>query len=545
MNRLKRRLWIPVLAIGVAASSVWVHGQMADTRPVASLLPSGALLYVEAKDFHRLLTEWNGSEEKKKWLASRNFQELSLSRLIQRLAQAGGEFQAAGDIRIGMNFADQMAGTRSGFAFYNFSDVSFVYLTQMPQTGIENTELWRNRAGYESREAAGVPFYVKADAKSGRKVAFAAYKGWLVLATDEERMAQTLVLLAGGKAPALAGEEWFTAAIRQRSEAGDLRLVYDMPALLRTPQYRTYWLHRNATELKPFASGVADLFEREDGFQEERALLRQSQTPVTPTTGLLNEVTGYAPQGGGSLLRAWKNPEADQIAGAVEQVVLGEKPGRHGNAFDPAPGVTVEGGVVGSEGDLEIRIDEPPFQRPSQQPITPLLKALVTMQPTALAHVQMTAVLRDQVFVMPQSAVVLLCQKPDRAALDQALAQVSNTLQAGSLDPLSVSVTGKIVTLSRVSLTQGEPSVNVDSSVTYLAVYDHQAEWPRYKRLFSVLDQTSQTTQPGLSASTPAFFSSNVASLGDSLGRLQRASIVSSDTGSTVGETIHYKMAKP
>ena len=545
MRTYLRRSFMGLLAIGVVASTVWVRAQVSDGRPVASLLPPGALLYLEAKDFHRLLTEWNGSGEKKRWLGSKNFQQLSISRLIQRLAQANGEFETAAGLPIGMTFTDQMAGTRSGFAFYNFGDVAFVYLTQMPQTSVESSDLWRKRAGYQSRDSGGVPFYVKADAKSGRKVAFAAYKGWFVVATDEGRMAQTLVLLAGGKGPALSNEQWFATAAAQRKDAGDLRLIYDMPALLQSPQYRTYWLHRNGSELKPFVSGIADLFEREDGFIEERVMVRKTEAAVTQPAVSLAEVAGYSPASASSLLRAWESPEAAQIGTVVQQVVLGEATNASPGTYEPAPNVTPEAGAVGSESDLEIRIDELPFRRPSQQTITPLVNALVAMQPLAMAHVQVTTVLSDQVFVMPQSAVVLLCQKPDRTALDQSLAQVSNGLQTGSLDPLTISVQGRVVTLSRVPLTRADPGIRLDSGATYLALYDHRSEWPRYKKLFGVLDQSVGATQPGFSPNTPAFFSGNLESLGDSLSRLQRASVVSSDTATTIRETVRYQLSRP
>ena len=43
---------------------------------MSSMLPAGALLYLEAKDFGALLADWNGLAEKRDWLASANDEAL-------------------------------------------------------------------------------------------------------------------------------------------------------------------------------------------------------------------------------------------------------------------------------------------------------------------------------------------------------------------------------------------------------------------------------------------------------------------------------------
>ena len=51
--------------------------------------PSGALLYLQAKDFASLLADWNDSREQQLWLKSANYEVFSRSRLFLRLK--GGE----------------------------------------------------------------------------------------------------------------------------------------------------------------------------------------------------------------------------------------------------------------------------------------------------------------------------------------------------------------------------------------------------------------------------------------------------------------------
>ncbi len=536
------RIAAVVSGLLLAGASLWLGAQFNDARTPATLLPAGALLYLEAKDFHRTLSEWNGSTEKKSWLGSKNFQQLSVSRLIERLSQAQGEVESVAGIPVNMSFTDQIAGVRSGFAFYNFSKLTFVYLTEMGLTQLEQSALWRSRRSFQSREVAGIPFYLKSDAAANRTVAFASYKGWFVVATDGERMAQTLILLSGGKAPAIAGEPWFTEAVKERPEQGDLRLVYNMTAVVATPQFRTYWLHRNASELKEFSSGISDLFEQPDSFEEQRALLRrgEGQTATTLDSSLADALS-YAPSDS-SLVRGWSRPDKAVIGDVLQQVVGAQK--NEAERYNmPAPTVSAEGGAVGTESDLEVRINQPPLARLSERTIASLLDALLAMGPTALAHVQTAAVLRDGVFVMPESGVVFACQNPDGQKLNAALVQAASALEAGSLDPLQAKVNGKFVLLSRIALTRGTAGRTLPPQTIYAAFYNHAAEWPHYKKLFGVLDGPSGAREPGMASTTPPFFSGNIEALGNALSRLQSASIITADAGPVVRETVRYQLA--
>ncbi|MGA8028052.1 MAG: hypothetical protein WB992_12990 [Bryobacteraceae bacterium] len=547
-QKLRLAVSLSAMAVLAAGTSFWVHAQSTDARPVPSLLPPGALIYLEAKDFGSLLTEWNNSAEKKRWLTGANYRVMSLSRLVQRLSQAQDEFAALAGLPVGMNLADQAAGTRSGFAFYNLSALSFVYITQMPASRVETTSLWRSRARYQSREVAGIPFYVKSNEAGARTIAFTSYKDWFVISTDEDRMAATLVLLSGAQAASLATESWFVEALKQSAAQGDLRLVYNLRTLLSTPQFRTYWIQRNASELKPFASGISDLFQRPDGFEEQRAMLRISESPVRESDASLSQALAYAPPAA-SLYRAWSMPDPRTLSEVLQQVVAGERPPR--DVYNaPAPEVTPEAGAVGSEADLEIRIDEAPFQRSSESSITPLSDALLAMQPVALLHVQNTVVLRDQVFVTPSSAAVVICKQPDRAALDRALAQTS-ALQTGDLDPLRVSVNGRAVILARMNLPgmdlpRSTAALSLPPDATYAAVYNHLAEWGDYKKLFAVIDTHAANPEMMVSSSVPPFFSGDLKSLGETLSRLRSASILSADPGGeTVDETVRYRFTAP
>lgn len=529
--------------IALTLGGFWLRAQQEETRSLPSLLPSGALLYLEAKNFQSVLNQWNLSTEKKSWLASENFEILSRSRLLQRLGQAQDEFASVAGLPVQFNLLNEVAGSRSAFAFYDLPSLGFVYITQLDSSHLNTNQLWRSRTKYESRQAAGIPFFVKSDPASHRSVAFARYKNWFVVGTAEERMARTLALISGARAAALENEPWFSSVTKQSAGQGDLRLVYNLDALLSTPQFRTYWIQRNSSELKAFMAGVADLFERQRGFEEQRVLVRREGAQALATAPSIAEILHYIPAAS-SLYRIWAHPDHAIVSDVLQQVVFGAPAGNP--TLDRfAPQVTGQASESGSNADFETRVDEPPPRRAEAQSIAQLVEVVTGMQPVAMAHIQIMTVLGDNVFLIPQSATVIECQKADRAALGRALQASTNILETGSLDPLNVAVSGNTIILSRMNITRSEASTQFPAGTTYAAVFDKSVEWPRYKQLFGVIDRNAMNPEAPPSANSPTFFAGNIRSLGDTLSRLQRVSITAQDGATERRETLRYEMSTP
>ncbi len=167
------------------------------------------------------------------------------------------------------------------------------------------------------------------------------------------------------------------------------------------------------------------------------------------------------------------------------------------------------------------------------------------MQPTALLHVQLTADLPDTVFVVPQSGVVIECRTPDLSTLERALEASAGILRTGSLDPLRISVNGNVVTVSRINLPFGALSNPLLQQATYAAAFNKRLEWPRYKKLFSLVDRGAVNPETAASQYAPTFFSGNIGSLGDTLQRLERASIAAQDSPGMLRETVRYELSTP
>jgi hypothetical protein len=198
---MKHRLLSAAAILLVGCGVVLAVGQLEQAAaPIAqlpALLPEGALLSIEARDFSSLLKDWNTSPEKRTWLLSDNYAEFSNSRLFSRLSQAKDEFSAAAGLPTDASLLEKVAGKESCLGLYDIGNLEFVYVTRLDQQDIENTPLWQTRSKFEQRTEAGTAFYVHKDAQSSRIAAFASKDGWLILGTRDDLVAGVLDQLAG------------------------------------------------------------------------------------------------------------------------------------------------------------------------------------------------------------------------------------------------------------------------------------------------------------------------------------------------------------
>ena len=115
---------------------------------VSGYVPAGALLYLQAKDFSSLLSDWNASPQKQAWLASSNYEVFSRSRLLLRLRDAGRQFATAAGLPPDMNFLTQVAGGQSALALYDIGKLQFLYVTRSPSATAMQSQLWQTRARF-------------------------------------------------------------------------------------------------------------------------------------------------------------------------------------------------------------------------------------------------------------------------------------------------------------------------------------------------------------------------------------------------------------
>jgi hypothetical protein len=265
--------------------------------------------------------------------------------------------------------------------------------------------------------------------------------------------------------------------------------------------------------------------------------------------------------------RAWASPSAQTAFELLRRKILNPHPETQ-IASKTAPVVALDGGAAGDESELEIRIDEPPLETGAPDIGIELRKLLEAVPLEAMLDIGSTWVQQDGVFVGTESGVALLAASDwDAAAVRNAVTAAFATMltedQIGvhwvdrgagansysELDGLQslvlathgrtlVIATSKELLEAMLARPANSPST---SGARYAAAYRHSTELPNFIKMMRLIDNplAKQTTGD---APEPAFFSGNIASLGQALGRISSESIVVHDTGSIVTQNAVYKL---
>jgi hypothetical protein len=540
-----------------------------------TLLPEGALLSIEARDFSGLLRDWNASEEKRAWITSDNHAVFSTSRLFTRLAQAQDEFSTAAGLPTDESLLDKVAGKESCLALYDIGNLEFVYLTRLNEQSIENTPLWQTRSKFEQRTEAGSPFYVRKDAQSSRVAAFAAHDGWLILATREDLLAGVLDRMAGTTSQNLSNEAWYAEAQKQAAgERGDLRMVLNMDKIVRTPHFRSYWIQQSITEMKQYTSAVTDLYRASQSYREERVLVRRTGAGAV-SSGDVQAIAAFAPEDA-AFYAAQASPAPEHLLATLRDNLLEIKQEQSAPSYTTAPSAAATENA-GDSAQLDVSIDQAPVAEQRADGYGPLRALLIAQQPDASLEVFSTRSPRGSIYVSMQTAFVISSEHEwDDNAVRQALTQaLLPNLTAGKLGvnwekhssaagqylaldgamPLYMAIHGKQLLLANDSALLDELLVRsrrpntalASSGVTYAALFHHTQEQSSFRGLMAQLDlaghrgTTDQAAAVG--GETPAFFSGNAASLSRVFSKMDSERIEEKDQGTRVLQTVIYQWA--
>lgn len=566
-----RPMLIISLIAALSMSLGWAAYQAAATPdvPLSRYVPSGALLYLQAKDFSGLQADWNKSPQKQSWMGSSNYEVFSRSRLLLRLKDAGKQFSAAAGLPPDMNFLSQVAGSESALALYDIGKLQFIYITHLPSANAMQNQLWQTRAKFETRNAGGTTFYLRRDPESQREVEFAVSGDQLLLATREDLMAGALQLMAGGKDPTVESEPWFARSVAAAGPAGDLRMVLNLDKIVPSPYFRSSWVQQNISDMKSYAAAVSDLFRSGKEYREERVLLKKAAEagPASDQGDEVADLVRLVPEGVG-LYEARLCASVDACFDLLETKLLVP----HSGPAPPeqvAPTVQLGSGETGASSDLETRIDEAPAQHAADAKGPVALKNLLRQSNVnALLHVQSTERDNAGVFVHLRSAVALSGRSDwDEAAVRNALASFMGPSLTAShlgvawkhpgsyyeldgLHPLMAAVRGRYLIISDGPALISGMLANLEKRsamkpAVFVAEFDHKRERDNFARLTSLVDRPDLSPS-GISGAPgqPQFLSQNIASLSATLAAVSSEKIVVHDTGDKVLQMVTYQWSQ-
>jgi len=550
---MRRLLLLFPLAAALAAMIFWAFAQPAP-QPTASLFPAGASIYLEARDFGALLAVWNGSAEKRDWLAGANYEAFSRSQLFLKLGEAQSQFASAAGVPPDYALLTSVAGSNSALAMYDIGKLEFLYVTHVPSARAMASALWKTRGTYQTRHAGNSDYFVKEDKPSHRVAAFAYTGDTLLLATKEQLIAGALQLMAHESLPSVASETWFANSVRAAAPGpADLRLVYNMATLSRTYAFRSHWIEGNVPDLREFSSGLADLERAGNEIRERRVLLRATPAGPAEDESAEGQLLAAVPDDAG-LYRAWLHPSGSQAAQWIEvKLFPSSASSALRNKLAPAVAETPD---AGSELDLESRIDERPLTETGDS-FKALRDRLVLAKIDAMLEISSTRVSADQVFVEPHSVIAFLGSSPwSPDAIQTALGAAAEGVWSSSaaatwrtggggvrelegLGKLAIATEGKLLVIGDstelVNAVFSRRKRTALPGAAYAAGWRHARELPNFERMTKLIDFPQQTE------GEPPFFSGNLASLGRTLKRIDTASIVVHDAGTMLRESVVYK----
>jgi len=575
------RRWIfagLVLAVSIAAATVMYHAPRAleetavAARPLDAMMPEGALLYIEAKDFSGLLKAWNSSREKAEWLESDNHSVFSQSRLFLRLQKFFQRFGAVTGMPADTEFVTAAAGNESALALYDIGKIQFVYITHLKSRDFLNSALWQSRNKFQTRVAGGITFFLRSDDEGKQMMAFAVAGDYLVLSTREDLMVRALQLVDRQPERSLSQEAWYSAAVAGAPKTrGELHMVLDMKKIAMEPHFRTYWVQQNITEMQSYSAAVSDLYCEGKTYREERMLVRKSGAERERAGGdrpsqAVAELLSMVPEHYGFYQA--RAADSDEILEVLQKIVLPHQP-EDVTSERNAPQVVLTSGEVSSESDLETRIDIS-ANRGMELSAGPsaLKKQLDVADPMAFLEVQSTQQNTDGGLLnMPRLLVVNAATPWDADGVEQAIRselatglsvsklglqwrQVNDQryLELDGLHPLYIAVRDRFLFASNervwlIKALQSGRGPRKDEGVTYVAGFDHAGERENFYELTRVLDMATESkTWNGNYA--PKFFSRNVGSLSRALERLESETVVEREEKDKVLQTVTYRWVR-
>jgi hypothetical protein len=566
LSSLKRKAAVLVISFGILAG-LWAMAQVSPTpRALSEWMPGGALLYLESSDFATQLRDWNRSEVKSKWLASKNHEEFLTTRLVLKLKEVYGEFSSAAGFEPDLGELETVAGTETALALYDIGRLDFLYISRLPSAQLGQNVLTRVRSGYQIRNAAGQSYFAR---QSGdRTAAFAIAGDYVVVSTREDLLSAALELIRGSAAGrSVSQEAWYQDALRavpaDASGPVALRLVMDFSNVIKTPHFRSYWIQRNTEEFRNYYAFLSQVNRKADGLEENRVLLRSAETQVMAHESATVELQRYIPDGVG-LFRLWDTTSVDSAMNLIRQKFFAAGPASSA-ARRYAPGESSDG-PVGSERDLQTRIDEAP--KPSLAgalDLEPMKALLESAGLEAMLHLETSVPLNDPTFVSSDAAIALRTASPwnaaeIRSALTSAVASYQSVGNVGlqwrnvasggytlsqwdGLFPLTIYVNGQTLWIARTPSLLGSALSHSTSATpplqpsTYLARYSHRGELAPYLKLMRMLDLSDQ-------ARYSSFFSENVGSLASALDVIQSVSVRTNESALIQRQAVRYELVR-
>lgn len=272
-----------LIAIAVLALSHKSDGQQA--RPVneqlrlASVMPRGALVYLQVRDLNLLMKTWLASPVHNNFYNSASFKNFEKSNVALKFQSRKEEFEKVLGFSVDEARLAELAGGTSAVAIYDIGKLELVFVTEVTREKVLLNTLFRNLPQFQERPAKEGSYYVReVTTDAGRltqQFCFAHVDGKLLVTTTEGLMIRALANAKAAGDDALLPDVLAITNQARSFNAQDVTLWLDQAKLNRNQLFRSYWIYGNikaqsADSLSGIESGLINLKFEPTGITEQR-----------------------------------------------------------------------------------------------------------------------------------------------------------------------------------------------------------------------------------------------------------------------------------
>jgi hypothetical protein len=335
---MKNKRLILVVLVAMAALGHRSDGQA--QRPVneqlrlAGIMPRGALVYVQSRDFGALMRAWLASPVRDQFYKSKSHTAFTQSRAYLKLQDRIGDLEKAVGFGLNEERLAELAGGLTAVAIYDIGNLEMVFVTELARERAIATALFKLAPQFEERSAEGSSYYVRDFATDGGRLnqqfCFAHQGSRLILTTTEGLMIRAIRNLKSAAGDALLADVSAIAGEAQGFTPHDITMWLDQARLNRNRHFNSYWIHHNAsTELANIESGLVDFRVTPEGMTEQRwfrmASGNQRQATGTVNGNQVAALTRFAPADA-QLIEVHAQGPGDDLGAAVSQTFFGKLP---------------------------------------------------------------------------------------------------------------------------------------------------------------------------------------------------------------------------
>ena len=250
---------------------------------LASVMPRGALLYLQVRDLKALMNRWTSSPRHEAFYTSASFKRFEQSNIYLKFQDRKQDFEKALGFGIDESRLAELAGGFSAIALYDIGNLELAFVTEVGREKAIATTLFKNTAQFEERPAKNGAYYVREVATDGGRLkqqfCFAYAESKLLVTTTEGLMIRALDNIKTPTDDSALTDVLAIANSAKGFSARDVTMWLDQTKLNRNRHFKGYWIYGNVQAkqeenphdtLASMESGLIDLRFALEGLQEQR-----------------------------------------------------------------------------------------------------------------------------------------------------------------------------------------------------------------------------------------------------------------------------------